>query len=60
METPAEIVRTLRRIIRDDVLQSASMARAKIAVFHTFHENKVKNNLDHGPRFRRTGGEEMR
>jgi hypothetical protein len=41
-------------------LASSSIAHAKTAVFHTFHENNVKNNLDHRPRFIRTVGDEMR
>jgi hypothetical protein len=33
----------LRRIIKNLAnLASASIARANVAVFHTFHENKVK------------------
>jgi hypothetical protein len=35
----------LRRIIKKLAnLASASIVRAKSAVFHTFHENKVKKN----------------
>jgi hypothetical protein len=58
---PGEMSALLRRIIKKLAnLASGSIAHAKTAVFHTFHENKVKNNLDHGPRFMRTEGDEMR
>ena len=51
----------LRRIIKKLAnVASASIAHAKTAVFHTFHENNVKNNLDPKPRFIRTVGDEMR
>jgi hypothetical protein len=39
----------LRRIIKNLAnLASASIARANVAVFHTFHENKVKKNSTTG------------
>jgi hypothetical protein len=51
----------LQRIIKKPAnLASASIAHAKTAVFHTFHEDKVKNNLGHWPLFIRTVGDEMR
>src|SRR5204862_750447 len=48
----------LRRITKNDVLQSPSIARAKSAVFHTFHENKVKIITAKANMFDRTVGEE--